>query len=137
VWKHCGSSTLDVDVHLNQFSSVGALILAVLHDVTQRRSLEQLRRLRKWNRSAGSRGRRLTSTISSRRSSATASSGGPIQCSDPAREAREIRRAEAGRRLTQQLLAFSRKQVVPEVLDLGESCGDSRVFSMLIGGASR
>lgn len=73
--KRKDGSVLLVDVHLNDVRLGGRrLKLAVLHDVTERRGLEeQLRRSpRRWRPSAASRGASpTTSTISSRRSSAT------------------------------------------------------------------
>jgi two-component system cell cycle sensor histidine kinase/response regulator CckA len=134
-------SYLDVDVHLNEVRLGGrTLRLAVLHDVTQRRSLEeQLRQSQKMEavgRLAGGVAHDFNNllTVILGYSDLLANR---FRAGDPeGAEIQEIRRAgERAATLTRQLLAFSRKQVlVPEALDLGSVVrGVSGMLERLIG----
>ena len=143
VFKHRrkDGSLLDVDVHLNDVNLGGRrLKLAVLHDVTQRRSLEeQLRQSQKMEavgRLAGGVAHDFNNllTVILGYSDILANR---FHVGDSERaEIQEIRRAgERAATLTRQLLAFSRKQLlVPETLDLGSVVrGVLRMLERLIG----
>lgn len=134
-------SPLDVDVHVSDAGLEGrTLRLAVLHDVTQRRSLEeqfrQSQKMEAVGRLAGGVAHDFNNLL-------TAILGYSelldqrFKAGDPAREELgEIRRAgNRAAALTRQLLAFSRKQVlVPEFLDIGNIVrGLSNLLERLIG----
>jgi two-component system cell cycle sensor histidine kinase/response regulator CckA len=142
-WKHRrkDGSLLDVDMHRNDVRLGGrTLRLAVLHDVTRRRNLEEERRQSQKMEAVG----RLAGGVAHDFNNLLTAILGysdllasRFHVGDPERaEIQEIRRAgERAAALTRQLLAFSRKQVLlPEVLDLDSVVrGLLRLLERLIG----
>ena len=122
LWQHRRKDGvfIDVDVHLNDARLNGrTLKLAVLHDVTERRGLEeQLRQSQKMEavgRLAGGVAHdfnNLLTVILGYSELARGAAFRPTTRARAKRRRRSARPASARRRLTRQLLAFSRKQVL-------------------------